>query len=425
MPKRTTVGASRAVRSVVLSAMFLLASCPSILSQERALTLSEALSRAVAADFGIPAARERVRGAEAGVRQAGRFPNPSVGVEVENFAGSGSHRGVQRAETTLFAQQTIELGNKREARTGLAKTELGATRARGAVRVLDLMRDVELAYAETLTTAALLQLAEDRLAIAQQLQSELARRSQAGRDPQFMSARADAQVALEQIARDVALENGRIARVNLAGYWRGGADYVVDLAAFDNVASAGETGAFNVDVQVLEAEGQIAAARVGVERARTIPDPVVRLGVRHFSETRDSALIAGVAIPLPLFDTNRDNISKAEAERRAAELEVTQAKRSLRRELTRLYSRTAANRNEARRVQSEVVPRAEQAVRLIREGLERGAFSYVEYTDAQRTLNDARTRRIDALRAFHQDNAAINRLVGRHTRLNVKKARRP
>ena len=33
-------------------------------------------------------------------RQAGALPNPTLGVEVENFSGSGPYRGLDFAETT-------------------------------------------------------------------------------------------------------------------------------------------------------------------------------------------------------------------------------------------------------------------------------------------------------------------------------------
>lgn len=423
MDKRTFAGAGARAWRINFAMALALAYCVtgSTAYAQKPLTLNDALSRALAADFAVPAVSARIRGAEAGVRQAGTRLNPSVGIEIENFAGSGAYRGFSRPETTFFLQQTIELGNRRAARTGVARSELKTTRARGAVRVLDLLREVEMAWIEVVVAAAQLRVAEDRLTIARQLQNEIARRAQAGRDPLFTQSRADAQVALEQIAVDQARATARIARANLAGYWRGSAEFEVDLNAFESIVAKRQRQPFNVDIAVLEAERELARARVGLERSRAVPDPAVRVGVRHFNETGDSALIAGLSIPLPLFDTNRGNIEKAEAERRAAELDVQSARRTLRRELERLHARLAAYATEARRIQTEVIPRAEQAVQLIREGLERGAFSYIEFVDAQRTLNDARLRRIEALRSFHQDDATVGRLTGRHTRLNVRR----
>jgi len=420
---RTFAGArAHTWQTAIAVALALTCAVADATAQSAPMTLDEALKRAIAADFALPAARARVRGAEAGVWQAGRPPNPSAGVEVENVAGSGRYRGLDRAETTFFLQQTIELGDKRAARTGVARSEVGATRARGAVRVLDLLRDVELAWGEAVAAEAQLRIAERRLETARELQGEITRRSEAGRDPLFARTRADAQVALEQIGFDQAQATARIARANLAGYWRGSPDFTVDLTAFENPPVRPDGKAFSVDVALLEAERELAAARVVLERSKAVPDPAVRVGVRHFNETSDTAIVGGVSIPLPLFDSNQGGIAKAEAERKAAELDARSARNTLRRELLRLDARLTASAAEAKRIQSEVIPRAEETTRMIRSGLERGAFSYIEFNDAQRTLNEARLRRIEALKTFHQDNAALGRLTGRHMQLNFKKA---
>ena len=70
---------------------------------------------------------------EAEVNQAGRRPNPVVGVELENFAGSGPLSGFGETETTFSFEQTFELGNKRSLRreaananAALASAECGA-----------------------------------------------------------------------------------------------------------------------------------------------------------------------------------------------------------------------------------------------------------------------------------------------------------
>lgn len=393
-------------------------------AQAAPLTLQDALSRALAVDSVAAAAKARIRGAEAGVRKANRRLNPSLGGEVENFGGSGAHQAFRRAETTFFYQQPIELGGKREARTDVARSEVVATRARGTARVLDLLRDVEVAWVDAVVAAAQLRVAEDRLAIAQQLSGEIARRAQAGRDPSFTQSRAEAQLALEQIAVDQARAAAGIARAHLAAYWRGAADFEVDVDLFESAVAVFDAKLLNAELAVLEAEINVATARVILERARVIQDPVFRVGVRHFSETGDTALIGGFSIPLPIFDNNQDNIEKAQAERRAAELDLTSARKALRREVTRLKARLLENATESRRIQAEVLPPAQRAVQLIREGLERGGFNYIEFADAQRTLNDARLRRVEILKSFHLDKATLNRLTGRHTRLETNRGRR-
>ena len=92
------------------------------------LTLPEALTRAAAYDPTRPAAAARVQAAQAGVRQAGVRPNPSLGADLENFAGTGDIGLADRSETTLYYEQTWERGGKREARVDVARAELAVAR---------------------------------------------------------------------------------------------------------------------------------------------------------------------------------------------------------------------------------------------------------------------------------------------------------
>ena len=76
MEKRTFSGAGTHACRAPLVALLVLAYCLTSANAEspKRLALHDALSRALAADFAVPAARARIRGAEAGVRQAGRLP---------------------------------------------------------------------------------------------------------------------------------------------------------------------------------------------------------------------------------------------------------------------------------------------------------------------------------------------------------------
>ena len=66
---------------------------PDPLQPGSVLTLGEALRFAVARNPRLATFSWRIRAREAGALQAGLAPNPRVGVEVENFAGSGEASG--------------------------------------------------------------------------------------------------------------------------------------------------------------------------------------------------------------------------------------------------------------------------------------------------------------------------------------------
>ena len=66
------------------------------------LPLAQALTRAVKADPTQLAFVARQDAARAVERQAGRKPNPTVGLEVEDFAGTGAYGLVDRTQACLL-----------------------------------------------------------------------------------------------------------------------------------------------------------------------------------------------------------------------------------------------------------------------------------------------------------------------------------
>ena len=103
------------------------------------LTLRQALALALLRNPELASAAWEVRAGEARTLQAGLLPNPEVGVEVENFAGSGEFRGVDAAETTVALSQVIELGGKRlrRARVAALERDLAAWEYEGTVKLID------------------------------------------------------------------------------------------------------------------------------------------------------------------------------------------------------------------------------------------------------------------------------------------------
>ncbi|WP_293349630.1 TolC family protein [Phenylobacterium sp.] len=397
----------------------LTAACPaSAQTTFPSLDLAEALSRASAADPAVGGWDARLAAAEANLRQAGVKPNPSLGVELENFAGTGAYSTLDRTEATFSYQQTLERGGKREARTGLARAQMEAARRRREVRRLDLLKEVQIAYAEALAAEAELLIADAWLLAARSAQADIDRRVRSAKDPLFAGSRAEAATAQAEIERDQARATAENARATLARFWSGGPGFALDLMTFFGVTgpSAPDQVA-TADLALLEAERDIAAATVRVEQAKGVVDPTVRAGVRYLGQGDEVAFVVGGSIPLRRYDTNKAGVERALAERNAAEADIA-AERTLReRDIARLTARMKSLAVEAERIRAEVVPSAIRTVEQVRDGFNRGAFQYLNVTEAERALADARTRRVAALRQFHLDQAALDRLTGRHAAL--------
>jgi cobalt-zinc-cadmium efflux system outer membrane protein len=380
------------------------------------LTLTDAFLRAAEADPALPAAEARINAAEAGIRQADTKPNPSVLFELENFAGTGPIGAFDQSVTTLSYSQRLERGNKRGARTSVARAGLQAAQLEKQIHALDLFESVEIAWIEAVTAEAGIALNEARLAAAQRLQAETERRVQAAREPAFAGARVGALLAETEIALARARSDAQTAKATLAAYWDGSLDFQLEPSWLDRREQSPDVSLVenSADLALFQAERQSAGARLGLEEARGVQDPTFAGGVRHFALGDEVALVASVAIPLPFYDDNSGNISRALAERNAADREYAAQRRNLQREMATLRARVAAYAVESEALESSAIPQAERALALIHEGFDRGAFEYIDIIEAERNLNNASTRHLEVLRSYHLDVARINRLTGRY-----------
>jgi cobalt-zinc-cadmium efflux system outer membrane protein len=418
----SSIGADRAGRvrnRLAIAALAALLAIPGAAAAQ-SLSLEGALARAAAQDLNRPASQARVSAAEATARQAGVKPNPRLGADLENFAGTGPRKFVESTETTLYYEQTLERGGKREARVGAARAEVSVARLKGEVRALDVLATVQALWVEAAAADAAVEVAQERLAVAENLGRETARRVAAARDPLYSGERARTAILQARIALDQARDEARNAREALAAYL-GLTTAEIEADALSSVeveAPAGEAPQ-TADLALLEAQRDAATAQVRVEQSRAVQDPTFRAGVRHFGEGGDVAFVVGGSIPLGRNDTNKGNIERARAERLAAESELALARAERDREIARLKARRATAATEVRRIDAEVLPSARRAVALARDGHARGggAFTYTEVAESQGALIGARARRVELLKSFHLDGARLDRLTARHATL--------
>ena len=388
-------------------------------AQPQTLTLSDVLARTIDFDPTARAGAARIRAAEAHLDQAGTRPNPVLGVEMEDFGGSGNYSRFDETSTTLYYEELWERGGKRKARTDVAGAELTLAQRRKTTGSLDLAAEVQTAWVEALAAQEAAALAEEQFATAKRMEREFRHRADRALDPQFAYERIRATTAQAEIAHERAVLNAQAARESLASYWGGTGDFQLDRAPFVELSTDGEVKENSTDIELLRAAREAAAARVRLEKAHGVQDVSLRAGLRHFSADDDVAMIFGVSIPLGVYDTNRGNIERAQAEQLAAEIDIAATRARREREIARLAASRATTAKEVRRIDTEVLPGLERAVALVREGFNRGgtAFTLLEVTEAHRALTEARSRRIELLRRFHLDGARLDRLSDSHVSL--------
>ncbi len=374
------------------------------------VTLAEALSRAAASSPTLAAAEADVAAAVGRAQQAGFRPNPELGLEVENFAGTGGFSGVDDAESTLSVGQRFELGGKRPARERAAQAEVDAARLRLAVARADLEQQVRDAYAEAYADSRRVELARDQFMRADNLQTIATELVDAGREPPLRALRART-AALEAVGRVRAAEAQYAeAQRALAALWGGGEDLPEPTAAETLAApSAVIDPASALDVRLAEAE--VATSIAVVERERTLsrPDVTVSVGARQFRGTDDTALVFGASMPIGLFDRNQGNIAAANAERTGAEARRNAA---LAGAIRRTRDAQAALRTAEAQLaflETQAEPEAIEAVRIAREGFSAGRFTLLDVLDAEEALNTVQADMITAELERAQAVAALTR----------------
>jgi cobalt-zinc-cadmium efflux system outer membrane protein len=395
---------------------------PAIKAPAGVLRLPQAQALALMQNPDLAAFAWEVRAGEARTLQAGLPPNPGVGVEVENVAGSGDFQGVDGAEVTVGLSQVIELAGKRRKRTHVAALERDLAAWDYETARLDVLTQVAQAFADVLRVQERLAVDADLVRLAEQIYRIVAERVKAGKVSPLEATRARVALATSRIARQRVQRELTAAKDRLAATWGG------TRATFERVTGDLETlnpipSAAVVAQRIVQnpdiARWATAMARrqaaVTLAEANRTPDPTLGAGVRYFNNVDEAdahALLLAVSVPLPVFDRNQGNILEAryqlartEVERRAAAVRVQTA-------LAETHAALSAAFSEASTLRDEVLPGAQQAFDAAREGYRQGKFQFLEVLDAQRTLFEARGQYVEALSTYHKAVAALERLIG-------------
>jgi cobalt-zinc-cadmium efflux system outer membrane protein len=383
------------------------------------LTLAEAVDRAVKASPRLDASRAVVSAAAGTEVQTHLFPNPEVALTAENVAGTGPYGGTSNAELTGGVTQLFELGGKREARQAAASAERRAAETDLDAAKLDLKRDVTVAFAAVVAAQESVRLSRDLENTARQVLADVSRRVAAAKDPLFQRSRAEVALATAVVGRQRAEELLAGARQKLARYW--GETTLSETLDPASLPAASEPAALETyearlaktpDVTRFARLREAREADLALARAQNIPDVRANLGVRRFPGTRDTALIAGVSIPIPVFNQNQGEIARASAEvtRMTAELQRAQLERS--QELVDAWTDWQSAWTEITTLKSAALPQAQRAFNLALAGFQQGAFRYLDVLDAQRALFETRVALAAAIARLQEARAKVERLTG-------------
>ena len=390
------------------------------------LTLDQAVTWALEKSPVLAASRSRADAATASRSQAGALPNPELSIEAENIYGDAPYEDMESAEITYGVEQLVELPGKRGNRVRMAESEKVRIHFERDGAQLDLIRDVTVAFAALVAAEQDLYILEKEATLAAEVRDSVAAKVTAGKEPPIQRNKADIELSTSQIALDRAHRMVTTKKQSLAALLGG---TLGDFAArVDSLPVPAEPEPLEIyrarltqtpDIQILEADVSQAKAALSLEKANAIPDPTLSFGMKEFREDDTSAFVAGLSLPIPIFNMNRAGIRRAGHELNAVKMDQIGSQLSWEATLAEVYGDFISAYREASTLKTSVLPGAEEAFDFARGGYEAGKFGYLEVLDAQRTLFDARRQYNQSILEYHTQRAVIERMTARHAHENT------
>jgi len=380
-------------------------------------SLSQLLEAAELGNPRIEAARHSAGAAAGRAWQAELYPNPTLEFEAEGVpAGSP---GLERSENTVSLTQPLIVGGRRSA-------AIAAARAAGDARSLTLeqtRRDVAAETRRVWTDLLYLQgaaaLTSDLVTAARSTHEIASTRLEARATPESEVLKAQVEVdrlelrlrrlgrdrhaALQRLASLVGLE--QVALVRLSG------QLPRELPVLEFSALVGRL-VEHPGLLAAKTRTRAALRQVDLAEAQRIPDLGLRFAYGRNNSSDQQILEGGISIPLPLFNRNQGRIHSAQQVAKQRQRSAEAMERRLHADLASALADYGSARDAAATHREQIVPAAERAFTLVREGYRAGRAGFLDLLDAQRTLAQVRLSELTALRDAHRALSRLTQLTG-------------
>ncbi|BAW80623.1 outer membrane efflux protein [Candidatus Nitrosoglobus terrae] len=397
------------------------------------ITLQQILALVLMGNPQLAVFSTEIRAREAEMIQASLLPNPVFSIEGEDLANSAL-RGLDGNIITSKLSQVILLGGKRVKRmiaAGLTRDLAGWDYE---VKRIDVLTQAAKAFIAVLNAQEKIALTQEFIRFSEQIVNSVTKRVQAGKTSPVEETKA--KVALSSVKIELALaeQKLRAAKKRLAATWGSTAPQfqkaIGQLQAISPIPPLEQLANLidqNPDLARWTTELAQRQALIELEKSEAIPDLTISLGETYYangaphvldigapaaSAPHANALMAGISIPIPIFNRNQGGVreaqqhfTKARQAWRATQVQVVA-------DLSTAYQQLAGAHAEVTILETEVLPGAKSAFKAATRGFRLGKFDFLSVLNAQQTLFDSKLQYLDALTEYHQAVAGVERLIG-------------
>jgi outer membrane protein, heavy metal efflux system len=383
------------------------------------LRLEDLEQMALASNPTVAQVQANMRVAAGLARQAGLYPNPTVGYYGDEIRGGFSRGGKQGG----FVSQTIVTGGKLRAARRVAELQANEIETGGQVQRQRILNNVRVSFYQVLAAQRLVEVRQNLAKLAAdaaQTSRQLGNVGQADR-PDIL------QAEVEQQQTNVSL---RVAQQSLQASWRmlaavagkpalpltrleGDLDAIPDLSYEEWVAT---TLRESPEVKLAQQAVDRGEASLTYARKAVIPDlQMTGILVNNYTPlietnpSRATGVMGGaqIGVQLPIFNRNQGDIAAAKGEIESARQELERVKLQLQRDLASMFRDYDAARVTVQQYKTEMLPRAEEAYRLYQTNYQKMAAAYPQVLISQRTLFQLEADYIQALESAWESSLLI------------------
>ena len=396
--------------------LLLLMATPLALAESpKVSTLEQAFGRVQESNPILKSTKHRVQATEGLIQQASLLPNPEIEIEAENFGGDLD--GFSESETTVALSQRIELGKKRSARTEVATVEKKIAALEAEILAQDIFSRTTIEFAKVQAAQARKEILREQKKLSRLVVNAIQKKLEAGAILRVEKTKAEITLKNDEIAFNNSELELEIAKQTLAALWNGISLDVGELAPLLKINNE-KSYLTPIDLstsnrfRLTRLKQDLADSKLQLEESLSVPDINLGLGYRRFEETEENAFLGMFSMDLPIFNRNQGTIRSANHSLEAIRFNIQNEKTSLSTSISILQAELSRLVKEYESVEASVLPAAKRAFSQAKDAYQRGRTSYLNLLDAQRTLVETKTRRVDLILRVAESKSRIENLIG-------------
>lgn len=392
------------------------------------LSLAQALQRTLEHNPGLQLYPYQQRINDAAAISAGVRPNPELQVELADVLGTGESSGVKSAELTLSLSQLIELGDKRQQRLELTQWQSELTERQYQLDKVDALAATMRSFLQLLHQQALLNWAEQKIAMEQQALNLAKQRAQAGNVKDADLSRLELKVLQSRMEHKSLSATKQLNLRLLASHWAGQPDF--DAVSGDLTLLPALPALADVLTQLQQApelqwwltQQRVLESQLQLAKALGQADLTLGAGIRRNEQTDDNTVVLQLSLPLQLENPQQGTLLATQAATEQAQLQQQQRMQQLQLQTEHSYLQLTQLSEQIKDYQKAVLPLSQQVLEQIAAGYQLGIFDMTDLLSAQQEILLAKRNLIDLHYALHLQLLELERLTGLPLVVNAPQA---